>query len=94
MESQKRLEDRLKMYDEKLEELPSKKKQATVPKNEVHKLQLEPSENTKPDESKAERQLEVPEKPENPKEEDDDYEENDDLINEIYNMNWLIHYLQ
>jgi hypothetical protein len=27
------------------------------------------------------------------KEEDDEYEENEDLINEIYNMNWLIHYL-
>ena len=25
------------------------------------------------------------------KDEDDEYEENEDLINEIYNMNWLIH---
>ena len=72
------------MYDDKLEDLPSKKKVvvALVP-DQIKESTTDIKADVEP-----QKETQEPEKPETIKEEDDDYEENDDdLINEIYNMN-------
>ena len=78
------MEDRLKLYDEKLEELPKKK--SFMGASEKVPVELPEDRGDVKLAPTVKQENSVAEKAED-KDEDDEYEENEDLINEIYNMN-------